>query len=871
MKVLLAHPALVAVVGGVLVVLLVLLLVLRRRRSGGPGQREEIPGLEEALAQGHYLQAGYLAAKHERYEEAIDYYLRAQEPLRAAQIAARTRNIRRAAELYERGKDLERAAHFYEQCGMVEKAAEVRRQAQVAMHRAAVETPRSAPEGFGPASRVGAAGRPASERPASRDEAEQRFREAKAAAGDDPAVLARLQELGAEAAESLLRVGNIRGAAAVYRDAGLLDEAVHLYVNVLGAPGEAAPLLAAQGKHERAAELYELAGQAERAAATWAEVARGSQMPERYVERIERLSADVAWKLLEELTKARPLSEQTAELHYRLATALQRRGEVARALEVYGTLQQRFGEFLDVGQRLAQLRAAAAPAVPSSAAASAEAPSPVGPPAAARPGGAATRYRVGASDGPLPPSADLGHARTALSAIPEAPSPPASAGGAGLSAEQISAIARQVAEAAMEEARRGLLSQPLAVPSASPAVARTRAPAEIVVVGLERKTVSLDSLVDAAAAAARAGPSIETLHAYLGGRPCDLGNIEVYYRLGLAHLAEGRWAEALKAFEAVEDASPGYRDAGKRAEHIRSWQEAVGPRLTLAAPAESGAGARGGTRFRILGELGRGGMAVVYRAYDEVLGRDVALKFLAEELTPHKEAHEMFRREARSAARLNHPNIVTIYDFGVLEGKAYIAMEYLDGVSVQQRLEQRGRLPVVEALRIGRQVLDALEYAHAQNIVHRDIKPSNMMQTKTSLVKLMDFGLAKSVVGGAKASIVAGTPPYMPAEQLAGGEVDHRADLFAVGCSLYEMLTGSLPFEGLDRTTAPPSVTSFDPALPPMLDGILRRALATAPADRYGSAAEFNAPIRRILEAVDSYSAGAAASAGTARTELAVG
>jgi eukaryotic-like serine/threonine-protein kinase len=264
-------------------------------------------------------------------------------------------------------------------------------------------------------------------------------------------------------------------------------------------------------------------------------------------------------------------------------------------------------------------------------------------------------------------------------------------------------------------------------------------------------------------------------------------------------------------------------------------------------------------------------MAVVYRASDEVLGRDVALKFLSDELTANKDAREMFQREARSVAALNHPNIITVYDFGVLEGKAFICMEYVDGVSVQQMLEERGKLTVVEALRIGRQVLDGLEYAHGKSIIHRDIKPSNMMQTKNGLLKLMDFGLAKSVAKGAKASMVAGTPPYMPAEQFSGGEVDHRADIFAVGCSLYEMLTGNLPFQGWDRTTAPSTVQTFDLSLPPVLDTILGRALAMEPANRYRSAAEFNAPIRHILEVLDSYSAGrsSAEPPTTAKTELA--
>ncbi|MBI5499220.1 MAG: protein kinase, partial [Deltaproteobacteria bacterium] len=500
--------------------------------------------------------------------------------------------------------------------------------------------------------------------------------------------------------------------------------------------------------------------------------------------------------------------------------------------------------------------------------------------AAARPAGRGTsRYRGTEEEAP---AAGLGGAHTALSVaamddvpLPDVEGPPdALAPELELTPEQISAIAKQVAVAAAAQARRGLVMTASLGDrgAARPAREHPGRPAYIVA-GLEAAAVPLEGLNDSAAMAARGGPSIETLEGFISGHGCDLGTIEVYYRLGMAFLAEGKWAAALQAFDQVEEASPGYRDAERRAANLRQWQDAVGPRMTLAA---QGGVARtpDAARYRIQGELGRGGMAVVYRAHDEVLGRDVALKFLSDELLANKDARELFQREARSVAALNHPNIITVFDFGVLEGKTFICMEYVDGVSVQQLLEERGKLTVVEALRIARQVLDGLEYAHDKSIIHRDIKPSNMMQTKTGLVKLMDFGLAKSVAKGAKASMVAGTPPYMPAEQIAGGDVDHRADIFAVGCSLYEMLTGRLPFEGFDRAKAPSSVQTFDPSLPPVLDNILNRALASQPDQRYETASAFNAPIRRILDVLDSYAAGGSAPPppsplGTARTQFA--
>ncbi|MBI4951409.1 MAG: protein kinase, partial [Myxococcales bacterium] len=476
--------------------------------------------------------------------------------------------------------------------------------------------------------------------------------------------------------------------------------------------------------------------------------------------------------------------------------------------------------------------------------------------AAPRPGAGAAGARPGR---PVRPAPVEGRTR------PSAGQEPGRAEGRGpsaLLAEEISQLAVEAVKAAMDRSLRGDAMRAM---TTAPVV-RVRAARTAVTraAGLEETPIELELVGDAAVKRAREGPSVESLWRLIGQRDCDLQNIEVYYRLGLAYVSAGQWRDALKAFDAVEEASPGDRDADQRAHEIRGWLDAHGSKhLTLGTTTTPASGAPSGAvsagRYLVQGELGRGGMAVVYRAVDTVLGRDVALKFIAEELGVSPQMRDMFQREARSAAQLNHPNVVTVYDFGLLEGRLFIAMEYLEGTTVEQLVDQ-GLLPVVESLRVATQVLAALEYAHGRQLVHRDVKPSNMIRTHLGLVKLMDFGLAKSVAQGAKASLVAGTPAYMPPEQFAGGNVDHRADLFAVGASLYEMLSGSLPFEGTDRSRPAASLRATAPALPAVLDDIVGRALCLDPAERWQTAAEFAAPLRDILAAVEQ-AAGAPATA----------
>jgi serine/threonine-protein kinase len=259
-------------------------------------------------------------------------------------------------------------------------------------------------------------------------------------------------------------------------------------------------------------------------------------------------------------------------------------------------------------------------------------------------------------------------------------------------------------------------------------------------------------------------------------------------------------------------------------------------------------------RYKILGELGRGAMGIVYKAEDPNLDRLVALKtiILDEDSEGRAEYHKRFILEAKAAGKLNHPNIVTTFDCGEHEGLAYLAMELLEGTDLRSRL-QKEAVPAAEAVEIARQVAEGLAYAHARGVVHRDIKPGNIMLNGGGQAKIMDFGLARMRMADHKTStgMVLGTPRYMSPEQISGQPVDQRSDIFSLGIVLYEMLTGTRLFAGenieqvqhliLQTEHVPP--TRQVPGLPPMVDFVVARALKKDPAVRYQDAREFAADL----------------------------
>jgi serine/threonine-protein kinase len=268
-------------------------------------------------------------------------------------------------------------------------------------------------------------------------------------------------------------------------------------------------------------------------------------------------------------------------------------------------------------------------------------------------------------------------------------------------------------------------------------------------------------------------------------------------------------------------------------------------------------------RYKITGELGRGAMGAVYRAVDPLIDREVAIKTLLPDLPEDLmgDVRERFLREARSAGRLNHPNIVTIYDVGKSGNLAYMAMEFLQGEELRSLLSSGQPLPIARAIDIAAQVAEGLAYAHQHGVVHRDIKPANVMLSVTGRAKITDFGIARmrSAEVRTQTGIVLGSPRYMSPEQVAGKRAEPRSDIFALGVILYEMLTGRPPFTGEDVTSVmfqimnlvPPPPSSINPRAPEVLDFIVTKAIAKAVDDRYASADELAKDLREVAKQID--------------------
>jgi serine/threonine-protein kinase len=335
-------------------------------------------------------------------------------------------------------------------------------------------------------------------------------------------------------------------------------------------------------------------------------------------------------------------------------------------------------------------------------------------------------------------------------------------------------------------------------------------------------------------------------------------NIRAFYGLAAALDANGDLEEANSLYERILAVQYEFEDVQERLARTRKKLEEKAKALaeqskTAATHAPMASTAKQG-RYKVTGKLGRGGMGIVYKATDTVLDRTVAFKVLPDTLQENPQALKNFLREAKSAAILNHPGIVTVFDAGEQDGVFYIAMEYVDGNTLKDIIKKRGKIGAGGVVHVATQMCEALAYAHEQKVVHRDIKSANAMWTRDRKVKIMDFGLAKVIEEVRNhTTVVSGTPYYMSPEQTLGKNVDHRTDIYSLGVTIFELATGALPFREGNLPyhhvhTAPPDPREFNAELPERIAQIILRCLEKEPAARYQTGREIAADLKTVTQ-----------------------
>lgn len=333
----------------------------------------------------------------------------------------------------------------------------------------------------------------------------------------------------------------------------------------------------------------------------------------------------------------------------------------------------------------------------------------------------------------------------------------------------------------------------------------------------------------------------------------DETTINLLYHLAFAFEKINRIDDAMKLYERVVGENPQFKDVSERLSSVRKLQrKAQADREKKEGLPAFSRDARDRSRYDKIEEIGRGGMGIVYRARDQVLGREVALKILNSHFKHDEKIVETFLREAKSLAALNHVNIVTIFDAGIESGNYYIAMEFIEGRTIRDLLKKKGYFKLPTALALSKQVLRALSYAHSKHVIHRDITTNNMMLTEGKILKLMDFGLARVVNQlHSEQSIIGGTPYFMSPEQVEGAPIDHRTDIYSFGVCLFEMLTGQVPFPmenpGYHHLhTLPPDPRTIRSEIPARIAESILRCLKKKPDERFQSADEIIEIIRSI-------------------------
>jgi tetratricopeptide (TPR) repeat protein len=359
--------------------------------------------------------------------------------------------------------------------------------------------------------------------------------------------------------------------------------------------------------------------------------------------------------------------------------------------------------------------------------------------------------------------------------------------------------------------------------------------------------------------------AVAKLEQALAGAEISRENVAAYYRLANVQEQCEQYDEAVAVYERILAFDYHYGDVETRLGTVRECRAAAAREAARTqGVSASSVGASGSeatvvpsaakpARYQIVGELGRGGMGIVYKAQDTVLDRPVAFKVLPDALRENPQALANFLREAKSAAKLNHPNIVTVYDAGEQEGRFYIAMEYVDGTTLKQIVQRRGAIAASGVLHVLLQMCEALAYAHEHKVVHRDIKTANTMWTREKQAKIMDFGLAKVVEEVRNhTTLVSGTPYYMSPEQTLGKNIDHRTDIYSLGVTIFELATGSLPFREGNVPyhhvhTPAPDAREVNPNCPALIATIINKCLQKQPEARFATTREISAQVKAAL------------------------
>ncbi len=628
-------------------------------------------------------------------------------------------------------------------------------------------------------------------------------------------------------AEAMLRRGDIRGAADLYKSRNFLKQAIQIYLNLLDLPGEAAPLYARLGDHQRAADLFALAGALDHAAQELVKVARTSPRPELFIPRLNRLSIEITLGFLEEITRRRPLSEDTVELWYLFALSLERVGEVERSRAILEQIRDRFAGYKDVVSRL-------------------EGPAAVEPrPSMAPPFGMVA---------PIPPAP--------LPGWSEHPTWDEVTGSFRAPAElvtgkDIDAVAREAAGVVTGrfDAPRTVSAtgRTFEVAAAEPPVIRGTAerPSEP---ALPQALGAFDDgpldplLRDSAIKRSAFDPNTTATRLRVGGRRVTPETIEDHDLVALADIGVGHFDAAVDALDRIEAIHSGFDRAGERADAIRRWQEAIASRtshLSLAGRLEDVSEAR----YALRGELGRGKHAVVYCAKDSIDARDVLLKvYRPEYVAGWRNRRPVFDR-LQKIAKLDHPNLAAVLDVGEVDKRAYVASEYVPG-TLSGLLSVRNRISIVESLRLAMRISAALIDIHSAKLAHGNIKLENVLFDPLGTVKLTDFWLP--VPEPPSEASTERELAFRSSAQLEGQTPVPADDIFAVGVLLYRTISGRWPYAGLERQQMPSSLAGATKARPDWLDALVLRALHPDPAVRYPTAMEFSKTLGFILGKVSS-------------------